>query len=79
MQALAQWRRCAHSERRNRAGLHVIPTSGLGIPRDSAKNEDRDLATGTKFYRSSFDEVTEASKATFELGNVLQRALDLLD
>ena len=78
MQALAQNDRCAHSKRRNRAGLHVIPTSGLGIPRDSAKIEDRDSATDTKFYRNSFDEVTEASKATVELDNVLHRALDSL-
>ena len=78
VQAVAHWHRCAHSKRRNRAGLHVCPASGLVIPRDSAKIEDRDSATDTKFYRNSFDEVTEASKATVELVNVLERAPDSL-
>ena len=74
MQALAQNDRCAHSKRRNRAGLHASPTSGLFIPRDSAKMKEFASATDTNCNENEYAEaLQEASKDTFDLSDVLKR------
>ena len=76
VQAVAHWHRCAHSKRRNRAGIHFSPASSLVIPRDSAKMKKIASATDTNCNKNEYAKaMEEASKYTDDLGNVLQGVL----